>query len=499
MPSTIPYDPSLTLGSIVPKEKLDNIIQMATVQAPADAAEATLNAMITLKRSVDMTVQERINLGIDPADLLTTAEEQNKAVSDAAKAYATAKIAAEKALAPLRAKIFSVSKEIESPIDYNRSVLKQMPLSADSLQMNVQYFSYDSNSENSNSHAATIATFVSDSLSIFGDTFASQGSSAASSQVNSQHNHHSIAGTLVLCVTCTHKTAQVFAPFILDPDKAVRAWNALYPDSMIKTDDPASILKIQASAETADEKSFSLLSGATYGSSFVGMVHVLDTTDTVSSQEMESIAGSMQEQFEVGGWFADESGGFGVDASFSDSAKKLLSTHNIQSHCSAIAMGIIPSIKSNTVAKGLASFADSDPGKEMQQLAVLQGATAGDSNSMAAAASAARTGQQMVALQTTKITAALSQLNVIDQTNDNILDTNSLMTALDDYVQKCASGGNNVGVPINYFLKPITAAMIARTWLAKYYPNKWNKAGSADDSNAGANGTNASAPAGGQG
>lgn len=28
MPSTIPYDPSLTLGSIVPQDKLDNIINI---------------------------------------------------------------------------------------------------------------------------------------------------------------------------------------------------------------------------------------------------------------------------------------------------------------------------------------------------------------------------------------------------------------------------------------------------------------------------------------
>lgn len=485
MPSTIPYDPALTLGSIVPQDKLDNILQMATLQAPADAAQANMNAAISLKRSVDMTIQELINMGIDATDLIKKADDQNKAVVDAATAYATARIDAEQKIAPLRAKILGVSEEIESPIDYNRSVLKQMPLSADSLQMNVQYFSYDENQQSSQSHAATIASFVSDSLSIFGDTFSGQGSASASSQVNSQHARHSIAGTLVICITCTHKTAQVFAPFILDVDKAVRAWNKLFPSEMIKTNDAASIAKIEATSETKDEKTFSILSGATYGSSFVGMVHVLNTSETSSSQDMESIADSMQEQFEVGGWFATESGGFGVDSSFSSSAKNLLSTQNIQSHCSAITMGIIPSIKSNQVKLGVQQFADFDPGKEMQQLAVLQGATASDNNTVAAAAEAARTGQQMVTLKNATITSALSSLADIDDGANNIIDINSMMTAMDDYIQKCIGGGDNVGVPINYFLKPITQGMIARAWLAKYYPNKFNKAGAADDSGGG--------------
>ncbi len=357
-----------------------------------------------------------------------------------------------------------------------------MPLSVDSLQMNVQYFSFDENAQTSNSHAATISSFVSESLSYFGEKQSSQASASAQAQVNSQHSHHSISGTLVICISCTHKTAQVFAPFILDVDKAVRAFNKLFPSNTIKTNDSASIKKIEAKAETKNEKSFSILSGATYGSSFVGMVHVLNTSETSSSQEMESVATSMQETFDLGGWFASGTGGFGVNDSFSNSAKNLLSTQNITSHCSAVTMGIIPSIKSNQVKIGVQQFSDFDPGKEMQQLAVLQGATADENNTVSSAADAARTGQQMITLKNSTITSTLSSLSEIDDGANNIIDTNSMMTAMDDYIQKCISGNDNIGVPINYFLKPITQGMIARAWLAKYYPNKYNQAGSADDS-----------------
>lgn len=484
MPSTIPYDPTLTLGSIVPQEKLANVLDIAKLQAPADAAEANLNALILLKRSVDMTIQEVMNMGINVDDLIAESNDIGAQITEAATAYAKAKIAAEKAINPLRAKILGVSEEIESPIDYNRSVLKQMPISADSMQMNVQYFSFDENEQSSSSHAATVASFVSESLSIFGKGQATSASGAVQTQMNSQHARHSISGTLVICITATHKNAQVFAPFVLDVDKAVRAWNKLFPGDMIKTNDPASIAKIEARAETKDEKSFAILSGATYGSSFVGMVHILNTTDTSSNQDMESVTASIQETFDVGGWFASETGGFGVNSSFSNSAKNLLSAQNIQAHCSAVTMGIIPSIKSNQVAVGVQGFANSDPAQDMQQLAVLQGATATETDSMAASADAARTGQQMITLQSAKITSALSGLSAIDEAANQIIDINSMMTAMDDYIQKCISGGDNVGVPINYFVKPITQSMVAQAWLAKYYPNKFNQAGSADDSKA---------------
>ncbi|MCE3227020.1 MAG: hypothetical protein K0S32_1571 [Bacteroidetes bacterium] len=482
MPSTIPYDPSLVLGNIVPQAKLDNIVKIGALQAPSDAAQTNLNSLITLKRSIDMTIQEMIDMGIDVSDLIGESQDIGTQIQKAAIDYGKAKIASEKAIQPLRALVSEVSEEIESPIDYNKSMIKEMPISADSLQMNVQYFSYDENAQSSESHATTVSSFVSESLSVFGEGQSGQASASAQSQVNSQVSRHSISGTLVICITCTHKNAQVFAPFIMDVDKAVRAWNAIFPDNMIKTNDPMSIAKIEATADTKADKSFNILSGATYGSSFVGMVHILNTTDSSSSQSMETVASSMQETFDIGGWFASGTGSFGVAASFSDSAKNLLSVQNVQSHCSLVTMGIIPSIKSNQVKMGVQGFSDFDPAKQMQELSTLQGATASENNSIASAAGAAKTGQQMMTLKNGTITSALSGLATIDDGANNIIDTNSMMTAMDDYIQKCIAGGSNLGVPVNYYLKPITQSMIARAWLAKYYPNKFNQAGSADDS-----------------
>ncbi len=41
MPSAIPYEPSLTLGTIVKKEKLEKNEQIAEQQAPVDGVEIT--------------------------------------------------------------------------------------------------------------------------------------------------------------------------------------------------------------------------------------------------------------------------------------------------------------------------------------------------------------------------------------------------------------------------------------------------------------------------
>ncbi|AUC15001.1 hypothetical protein BTO06_07560 [Tenacibaculum sp. SZ-18] len=481
MPSTIPYDPSLVLGNIVSKDKLANIVKISELQAPADAAESELNSLISLKRSVDMTIQETMGMGISPDELISESEQIDKQITKAAVSYGKAKIASEKAIQPLKSKMNAVNQSVESPIDYNKSQLKEMPISSDSLQMNSQYFSFDQNSQSSASHAATVASFVAESLSFFGEGQSYQASATAQQQMNSQHSRHSIAGTLVITISCTHKNAQVFAPYVLDVDKAVRSWNAMNEDNMIKTNDVSSIAAIEAKANTKEDKSFSILSGATYGSSFVGMVHILNTTESSSSQRMDSIAASMQETFDIGGWFASGTGSFGVSSTFSDSAKNLLSTQNVTSHATLITMGIIPSIKSNQVKMAVQSFSDFDPAKTMEELATLQGATASANNTIAEGAAAARTGQQMITLKNATIKATLNGVSDIDDGQNKVIDTNSMMTAMEDYVDKCIAGGNNLGVPINYYLKPITQSEIARAWLAKYYPNRYNQAGSADD------------------
>ncbi len=489
MPSVIPYDPSLVLGNIVSEAKLDVLNQISALQAPVDVAEDTLNSFISMKRSLDMTVQEMINMGIDSAALIRESNMAGKQISDAAIAYAKLKLAAEKNSQPLRAKIQSINSQVESPIDYNKSEIKKLPLSSDSLKMNCQYFAFDSNSQSSGTHAATVASFAAAQVNYFGNSYASQVKFSAQSQVNSQHSNNSIAGTLVISITCTHKNAAFLAPLILDPDKAIRVWNQLYPSDSIRVSDPHNLASIAMLAATAKEKSITMLSGCTYGSCFIGMVHILNTTDTQSSERMYSLASAIQAQGNVGSWWANISGGFGISSSFSQDAKNLLSAQNVTSHCSLISLGAMPSMKSNEVQMAVKAFSDDDAAKSMAALQKIQNATASDMTTIDSAATNARTGQQMITIQSAKITATLSGLSDIDKSANKMIDTNSMMTAVEDYINKCIAG--NIGVPINFYLKPITKSQLAQMWLRKYYP-KYNNPGSGDDSGSGGSGGGAS-------
>jgi len=471
MPSTIPYDPTLALGNLVTQERLDLLSQIAAKQSPADDAEDHLNDLITLRRSFDMTIQELMDMDVDTTDMAKQRGEVNKQITSAAVEYSKAKIQAEQDILPLKRKIKAVGSGPESPVDYNRTQIKSLPISADSMKMNVQYFAFDRNEQSSQTHASTVGAFVSEETEWLGDSISGAASTAAQRQTSSQHQRHDIAGTLVISATCTHKNAQVLAPFVLDVDKAIRVWNATHKDEYIDTSKASALANIAQQAEKDEDKRLTLLSGAVYGSCFIGMVHVLNTTSTDSSEDMYSVASKLQTSFKVGGWFSSEQGGFGVDKSFSNDAKNLLSAQSISSHCTLYTMGSIPSIKSNQVQMSVKGFVDSDGASSMAALAKLQNATATDQDSVDAAANAARTGGQFVNIQNSRVTAALSALSDIDNTQNNIIDTNSMMVAFEDYVNKALGG--NIGVPIMYYTKPITRMQLAQMWVAKYFPGRY--------------------------
>ncbi len=483
MPTTIPYDPSLILGNIVTMEKLTNIEQISQQEAPVNAAEDELNSLISLKRSIDMTTQEMVDMGIDVQKLQQESQKVGQDIEKSAINFASAKLKAEQAIQPLRAKISMVNSSVESPIDYNKTQIKKMPLAADSLKMNCQYFAFDQNVQDSSTHSSSVASFVSDSFSEsgFGGSYSAAGSvrNTVQSQMNSQHSNHSIAGTLVISINCTHKDALLLAPYVLDVDKAIRVWNAEFPKDQINTMNMVNIMETLIKKDSKNENKLELLSGATFGSSFVGMVHVLNTTETDASETMYSVAESIQGQFEIGGWFAHESGGFGVDANFAGDAKNLLSTQNIQSHCTLCVMGSIPSIKSNNVKMAVQGYTNFDGSNNMKQLEGLQASTNSEFSTVASSAAAARTGGQMVAMQNAQTKGVLSGLSEIDNQNNKILDTNSMMDSMEDYIEKCLAG--NIGIPINYYLKPITKSELTGAWLKKYHPNKFNNSFSSGD------------------
>ena len=396
MPTSIPYDPSLVLGNIVSLEKLENIEQIAQLQAPVNAAEDELNSFIAMKHSLDMTIQEMVDMGVDTSKLQAENQKVGQNIEQAGINFAEAKLEAEQKIQPLRSKISTVSGHEESPIDYLKSQLKTMPLAADSLNMNCQYFAFDSNQQDSSSHAAAISSYAGAQWSEggFGESVSDKTTvkNSIHQQVHQQYQAHDIVGTLVISINCTHKDAQVFAPYVLNVDKGIRVWNDLFPKDELNVMNPGSIYEAMMTKDQPGDNVIHLLSGATYGSSFIGMVHVLNSKTTITSQDMESVATELQTQMKGANWFEHVSGGFGGDNSIADSAKNMLSQQNVQSHCTMMVMGSIPSIKANNVKMAVEQFSNFSGSGAMTQLTNMMNDTGNSVNSMSDAATAAQTG-----------------------------------------------------------------------------------------------------------
>jgi len=473
MPSSIPYDPSLVLANIVSNDALKLVEQISAIQAPVDAAQEQLNTLLSAKRSLDMTRTELLNLGIKTDKVNASIESLDSKIGNAAADYCDHKIEAEEKIQPLRATIRSVHVEMESPVDYVKTQIKSMPLASDSINMDVQYFSNDVNKQDAKSLASNVSSYVSLATKTLGADFSGQMTRAAASQVNDQLQKHSIAGTLVLSVSCTHKNASILAPFVINVDKGIKVWNHLFKDDKIVPTSTKNMLAIASQEEndSPDKKKFSIISGMTFGSSFVGMVHILNTTTTAVSENMNTVVSTMQTQMESALTMEGMSGGFGANSSMANNVKNLLSSQNINSHVTMICMGVIPSIVASDVKMGVEKFANFDPKSSLDAIAAIQNATVAEQDTVKQAADSARTGAQMMSMKSGEVKAALSALAEIDDGNNKIIDINSMMTALEDYLKKAADGTS--GVPINYYLKDITKNMLAEMWVAKYYPGKY--------------------------
>lgn len=488
MAQKIPYDSSLVLGNILTKEKLDYLKEVSALQQPVEAAEETLISLMSTKTSLDMTISQLNNMGIDLGDdndYKKELDDLSGQIKVAAINFAKEKMASEKAIQDKKngSHKVGVDYSVESPIDYNKSEIKTMPLSSDSLNMSVQYFSYGKNQQGAATAATQISDFISAQSSFLGKKASMNIQSEISNQISKTRETHKLSGILVMSITCTHKNAAVFAPLILNPDKGIRAYNYINKDNPLDPTNSKDIIEISKASHGAgqdSENKIDILSGVTYGSCFIGLVNILNETNTETSENVSSIASQLQAQMNVGGWFSKASGGFGVDSSFSKAVKSLISQQTITSNCSLIVKGAIPSMKSNNVKLAVKTFSEFDGNSNMEKLAKLQNMNAAQSKTLGEQAQAARNGKEMLSLEGARIESVLSSVAEIDDGQNKIIDINSLMDAMDDYLQKVSQGGS--GIPINYYIQPITKSQLAQMWVSKYYPEEGYLKISGDDS-----------------
>ncbi|MBA4214295.1 MAG: hypothetical protein C0449_14575 [Polaromonas sp.] len=466
MASSIPFDhPSLVLGHVVNTDLLSRLEKIASLQAKTDAAFERMNSFIAMRRGLSMTINELVSLGVDITELNTRIKALNQHVSDAARDYMTARITNDTGVQQLREEVAAIENVagLESPLDFTGVAVERLPLASDSIKIDLQYFSYGSNDDSSATAIANIEGLIRESTSSLGPAGRDVPKTAAA-QVHQQLKNHSLVGTIVITASATHRSSAMLQPLTLDVDKAVEVWNSVHSkagEGINTADLSAMIQASEALGSAADANSLTLLTGANYGSSFIGMVHMVNNemAGTGLGADQEE---AMQEQLRLGGWLKAATGGFGVDESVLDNVRKLLSTQNVSTHVNLIVLGSVPSLASSRLRMGVSALLD-DP---------KQASAAGQSGeSRQTASSMADTslkGGQQVALHSGLMQGVIQGLGTIDHGSNKVVDLNTLMNAFDNYITQ-VSDAKSVGIPISFFFKKISKAHIARLWLDKYF------------------------------
>mmetsp|Transcript_25330 Transcript_25330/g.38410 ORF Transcript_25330/g.38410 Transcript_25330/m.38410 type:complete len:508 (-) Transcript_25330:271-1794(-) len=487
---SIPADPSMVLGQIVSLEKLENLKELAKILAPESFARDKLNALLLANYNLKALLMELTNLEVDEATLKSVEakmKELKKKTGDAAIDLAAKSIKCQEDAAAFREKSGSsmIESAPESPYDMATLQVEGKPVAMDSINFDVQFFRIE---EDSTGHSTKVAKFVSQSLEGNGnsgtgsDPSAKDVSGKAEKATSEQTKNHKLEGTLVIVCTCTHKMAN-FVKGSMDAARAVEAWNQLFPDSHFRTD-PISLLKY---ANSKDEKAFNVLTGATYGSSFVGLAHFLeevgdpnktkggDGGDGDGGGVGETMAKVLQEEATKELMLQEVSGKFGVSDEFTSTTRNMVNRSTISAHCSLICMGAVPDISPSTVQTFAMSQAGSSTTEVMTKLnAINQGGK--DPGGAGQEGAGAQLGQQFIEMEKAQMQASIDAMKGSDTpATIKVLDLDSLLTCFTNYLNivsgKDGASTTGGGAPINFYTRRIDKKAVAKAYITQFYPN----------------------------
>merc|ERR1719427_971684 len=457
--------------------KLNELVREADLLAEIDAKKERLDNLERFKREMDMIQRNLRQAGIriDAGEQRERMKKMNDFFEEAQMKYFDTAFENFEKMADEG--VAMVSATLESPIDWTKSQLKQdLPIAADSIKLDTQYFAHDSNRQTSSTHMSAVSGFIQGSFEGAGVKASAQASMATNSQMSSQMQQHNVKSTLVVTCQCTHRNAILVEPLVIDIDKAIVVWNETFPNERLQGTSPKFMMgeyyknfMDSGSSGASKQKPAALyiLSGATYGSSFVGMVTFVDSSTTRSSQRIQSNAQQFKAQLEVNRWYNYMVGG-GFSRSSSSDFKSLMSDASINCHFNMYCNGLIPTIASNIVEFGVKQFAGFDAAEMGQKLATLSNSTT-EAATIEQGASEGRTQGQMGSMAAQTVESVMSGLEDMKTNSDSMLNVNTMMTALENYAQMAAEGG--IGVPINYLIKPIDKKKLTKLWMKKYYPS----------------------------
>jgi len=485
MSSSIPYDPSLVLGHLVPEHKVQELKDVAEVEKPARLAERKMNNLKTSSYKMKMVLEEMENFDGVPlrTKIMLRAEYNrlNEEVADATVETVMETIQCQRELNKLldKQEQHQISSSVESPLDFALSPIESYPLSSDTLNFDVQYFRNEGNKEDSSGHAAQIASFVSNKVQNTANSIGTGADASISQDVKAnmttQTTNHLTEGTIVIIAHCTHRASDIIAPVVLDPKKTVSAWNATFPRDKLKRN---AVSMFDAALREDDRRIgrniLRLLSGCTRASSFVGFVHISKTERTETAQSSAALASGMKSIIQQNMALSQMSGQFGGSKALSQNLKNLMSTSQVENHCSLITRGIIPNISSNEVLTTVMSLKPQPSDIMAQQQAILASSETNINNNMESVSfetlgNTARNGAQYMELNSSYMKDSVSTIHGLTTEGNKVIDTNSMLTAFTNFIDLARKG--KCGVPVNFFIKEITKREVAECYINKYFPN----------------------------
>jgi len=475
----MPADPSMSLGAIVNPRKLETLKELGKILEPQQLAREKLNVLLLASYNMNGLYVEMASMEMPQEtlqELKTQIDELKKKIAEVAVEMATITIkcqtdAAAKKMEQSAKSGFEV--ELESPYNMGNIGIKAVPHAMDSVNFDVQYFRNEETTDTSDS----IASYVAGTLSGWGKGYGGKIVGDSQKATKTQNSAHKTEGTMVIIANCTHKKMNMITSH-LDARRTLNAWNQLFPEDYLRSN-----LSDMMKAATAkpkkgeDNKSFSVISGASYGSTFVGLVHILETEESKSEESTKSgsaqiPAGELKEALKTAigqdMMLQNMTGGFGVSSSFAESTKSLTSSSKIYAHCSLICQGIIPSITRNNHTSSLKAMQPNT-----NEIMVKLNAVRGDGGPVSAI------GQQFMSLEKKFLEASLSGGSSKKESIQKVMDVDTLLDSFCDYLSKAGSEGSDKGggIPLNFSLKHIDKATVAKTYISQFYSDGGRDAG----------------------
>lgn len=425
---------SLYPGCAISSKLAEIMREVQITEAVIDSARDRMEASIEAKREMDLLRSEMEAMGIDTGKLGDTISKLQENILIDTENYMKTFMENHVILSEQRKRLREVeSEESFMFVPVLKGEMVSKPLLVDSMRMDSRYFSITGN--NSETVVAELRKFVSSGTS-------QETASEAGSLFASQCSDSLFCGSLVVSVSCRHRNVRLYESLDVDLCKAVDVWNRMHPDKEPLTLDSP----FPGIAEKAEP--LSVVQGAAYRSYFVGMIHFF-RTDTAKVKEIEGSISELQQKMQLGSWFNYMKGEYGVAPEILNDVLSLIAGKKINTHISILSTGVIPTVKTNALkscVKESVINGKSDAPDEENSVSQTM-ASAGENNKKAT---------RRISVAKQRLSAMMEAISNADEKENNSLNVSTLLSALDNYLEKVSSNDPMVfGEPYRFYVGEI--------------------------------------------